>query len=100
MAASITFCLDAEGNGSPCTRIFDGGVEVFHEEIPYPYHTVPTEDLVTLVAEVRALYEEKLNDAKLAADDELMPKAWVAYQFSDKLFQLISIMKARPDYIP
>ena len=100
MAASLSFCLDTEGNGSVCTRIYDDGVEIYHDEVPYPYHTVPTEDLVVLVAELRALYEGKLNDAKLAADDELMPKAWLAYQFSDKLFQLSSITKSRPDYTP
>jgi len=100
MAASITYCLDDEGNGSVCTKIYDEGVEIFHQPLPAPYETVSTTDLVTLVAELKVIYEDKLNDAKLAADDELMPKAWVAYQFSDKLFQLSSITKSRPDYTP
>ena len=100
MAASITYCLDSEGNGNVCTTIFEGGVEIFHQQLPAPYETVSTTDLVTLVSELKVIYEDKLNDAKLAADDELMPKAWVAYQFSDKLFQLSSITKSRPDYTP
>ena len=98
MAVNIEYCLDDEGNGSPCLKVYDGSNLIVHAPMEYPYSDIPTSGLTTLISDLRVLYTNALNDALTAADDQISRTSWAVQDFGQKLAQLITIRSGRSDY--
>ena len=98
MAVNIEYCLDDEGNGTPCLKVYDGTNVILHTSVDYPYNEIPTSGLTILISDLRVLYTNALNDALTAADDQISRTSWVVKDVGQKLAQLITVRSNRSDY--
>ena len=98
MSVNVEYCLDDEGTGAICLKIYDGDQVILHTKAEYPYQEIPTNDITNLVESLRTLYVDSLTNAGNATDAQIPRASWIVQDIGLKLSQLITIRNGRDDY--
>ena len=95
MAVTIVYCLDENGTGVPCFKVYDGENLVMHNKLEYPYTEVPNEGLDSIILDLRNLYADVVLAAGDATDDQIPAASYLVSDIGLKLYQTISIRNNR-----